>query len=320
MYAALAFAGACTTAPPRLPRRTDTRPSVSRIRNASRNDTRLTLNCSTSTSWRGSRSPSASSPSMICLRSSSAMISAVLRAESRRRTSRPIPCGVIVLAMLTAHDPVSVPSKGYSSKLTKIALIAPQEGVDVAGDGRTPLTDLRVVEISDRIAGDYCGKLLVDAGADVVKVEPVGGSPLRGFTATGAVPAAGTDSPLFSYLNAGKRSVTTVSDELLVGADVVVVTATRDGAARQGIDPARLLEVAPQCVVVSISDFGWTGPWSERAASEFTLQADSGGTGFRGDPDGPPISIGGDLGEYMTGAFAAFGAQAIHRRVRRGGR
>ena len=55
----------------------------------------------------------------------------------------------------------------------------------------TPLCDLRVVEISDRIAGAYCGKLLVDAGADVVKVEPAAGDPLRRFTATGAVPACG---------------------------------------------------------------------------------------------------------------------------------
>ena len=184
---------------------------------------------------------------------------------------------------------------------------------------RTPLTDLRVVEISDRIAGDYCGKLLVDAGADVVKVEPAGGSPMRAFTVTGADPAAGADSPLFSYLNAGKQSVTTLSDDLLTDADVVVVTANRAAALSTGIDPQRLLSVAPRCVVVTVSDFGWTGPWAERAATEFTLQAWSGCTGFRGDPDGPPIAIGGELGEYMAGAFAAFGALAIHRRTRNGG-
>ena len=92
----------------------------------------------------------------------------------------------------------------------------------------TPLGDLRVVEISDRIAGSYCGKLLVDAGADLVKVEPLTGDPLRRFTATGVVPAAGADAPLFSYLNAGKRSVTTLSDDLLAGADIVVVTASRE--------------------------------------------------------------------------------------------
>ena len=183
----------------------------------------------------------------------------------------------------------------------------------------TPLCDLRVVEISDRIAGGYCGKLLVDAGADVVKVEPATGDPLRRFTATGAVADAGADSPLFSYLNAGKRSVTTLSDDLLTGADIVIVTATRSAAHTRGIDPPRLLEYAPRCVVVTISDFGWTGPWSARPASEFTLQAWSGCTGFRGDPAGPPISIGGDLGEYMGGAWAASGALALRHRVRNGG-
>ena len=105
----------------------------------------------------------------------------------------------------------------------------------------TPLCDLRVVEISDRIAGSYCGKLLVDAGADVVKLEPRTGDPLRRFTATGAVPPAGADAPLFSYLNAGKRSVTSLSADLLAGADIVIVTATRSAAAALGVDPERLL-------------------------------------------------------------------------------
>ncbi len=184
---------------------------------------------------------------------------------------------------------------------------------------RTPLSDLRVVEISDRIAGSYCGKLLVDAGADVVKVEPAAGDALRHFTATGAVPPAGTDAPLFSYLNAGKRSVTAISEDLLAGADIVVVTATRIAAAEKGIEPGRLIAERQDCVVVTISDFGWTGPWSERPATEFTLQADAGCTGFRGDPAGPPISIGGQLGEYMGGAWAAYGALALRRRVRNGG-
>ena len=165
----------------------------------------------------------------------------------------------------------------------------------------------------------YCGKLLADAGADVVKVEPAAGDPLRRFTATGAVPPGGQDSPLFGYLNAGKRSVTTVSEDLLAGADVVIVTATRSVAGERGVDPQRLLEVAPQTIVVTISDFGWTGPWSDRPATEFTLQAGSGCTGFRGDPAGPPISIGGELGEYMGGAWAAYGALALRRGVRHGG-
>ena len=184
----------------------------------------------------------------------------------------------------------------------------------------TPLHDVRVVEISDRIAGAYCGKLLTDAGADVITVEPVGGDPLRRFTASGAAPPDGADAPLFMYLNAGKRSVTSISDELLAAADIVIITGTRSAAAERGIDPQRLLERAPRLVIVTISDFGWTGPWAERPASEFTLQADSGLTGFRGDPSGPPISVGGDLGEYQGGVWAAYGALAAHRGVSRGGR
>ena len=190
----------------------------------------------------------------------------------------------------------------------------------VSDSPQTPLHDVRVVEISDRIAGAYCGKLLADAGADVVKVEPEVGDPLRRFTATGAVPPVGEDSPLFGYLNAGKRSVTSISEELLTSADIVIVTATRSAATESGIDPQRLLELAPQIIVVTISDFGWTGPWAERPATEFTLQAASGLTGFRGDPAGPPISIGGDLGEYQGGVWAAYGALAAHRGVGRGGR
>ncbi|MCV7236444.1 CaiB/BaiF CoA-transferase family protein [Mycobacterium branderi] len=181
---------------------------------------------------------------------------------------------------------------------------------------------MRVVEISDRIAGSYCGKLLVDAGADVRKIEPPQGDPLRQFTASGS-PAA-TDSPLFGYLNAGKRGLTCAPNSEryraeLAGADVVVVSANRSRAAELAIDPQALLTRCPQAIVVTISDFGWTGPYTDRAASEFTLQAWAGSTGFRGDPAGPPIAIGGDLGEYMGGAFAAFGALAIRRRVEGGG-
>jgi crotonobetainyl-CoA:carnitine CoA-transferase CaiB-like acyl-CoA transferase len=197
-----------------------------------------------------------------------------------------------------------------------------REDVRLSGDSPTPLVDLRVVEISDRIAGAYCGKLFVDAGAEVVKVEPVTGDPLRRFTATGAVPPEGADAPLFSYLNSGKRSVTAASGSLgnlLARADVVIVAATRAEAIGRGLDPQRLLDMSPRSVVVTVSDFGWTGPWSDRPATEFTLQAWSGLTGFRGDPAGPPISIGGELGEYMGGACAAYGALALRRRVRRGG-
>ena len=72
----------------------------------------------------------------------------------------------------------------------------------------TPLQDLRVVEISDRIAGSYCGKLLRDAGAQVHKIEPPQGDWLRGYSASGSSIGHGRSAPFFSYLNAGKRSLT----------------------------------------------------------------------------------------------------------------
>ncbi|HET7075477.1 MAG TPA: CoA transferase, partial [Mycobacterium sp.] len=189
----------------------------------------------------------------------------------------------------------------------------------------TPLHDLRVIEISDRIAGSYCGKLLVDAGAQVRKVEPPQGDWLRRYTAGCSPVPEGAGSPLFSYLNAGKRSLTSAPGTEryraeLAAADVVVVTAGRSQAAALDIDPQRLLADSPRAIIVTISDFGWTGPYADRAASEFTLQAWAGSPGFRGDPAGPPVATGGDLGEYMGGVFAAFGALAVRRRVEQGGR
>ncbi len=191
----------------------------------------------------------------------------------------------------------------------------------------TPLQELRVVEVSDRIAGSYCGKLLVDAGAQVRKIEPPQGDWFRRYSATGSPVPDRDTSPFFSYLNAGKHSLTITEDAEglaryraeLAAADVVVVTAGRSRAAALGIDPQRLLADSPGAVIVTISDFGWSGPYADRAASEFTLQAWAGSPGFRGDPAGPPIAIGGDLGEYMGGVFAAFGTLAVRRRVEHGG-
>ena len=85
----------------------------------------------------------------------------------------------------------------------------------------TPLEELRVVEISDRLAGSYCGKLLVDAGAQVRKVEPPQGDPLRAYSATCSPVPAGQASPLFCYLNAGKSSLS-VSPESQRGPAIII--------------------------------------------------------------------------------------------------
>jgi crotonobetainyl-CoA:carnitine CoA-transferase CaiB-like acyl-CoA transferase len=151
---------------------------------------------------------------------------------------------------------------------------------------------VRVLDFSTGIAGGYCTKLLADAGADVVKVETADGDDLRRWRA----------GALFEYLNASKRSVTTGHEELLPVADVAVTNSPDDAA--------RWHQQDPSLVAVSISAFGADGPWAGRPATEFTLQAACGSTGSRGWPELPPLAVGGRLGEWVTGTYAAVAALA----------
>jgi crotonobetainyl-CoA:carnitine CoA-transferase CaiB-like acyl-CoA transferase len=176
----------------------------------------------------------------------------------------------------------------------------------------SPLSGIRVLEIGDRIATAYCGKLLRDAGADVVMVEPPAGHRLRRYRPAGVTPAAG-DSPLFSFLAGGKRSIVTatVTPELLESADIVILGATPAEAAAMGLTGDEI--DCSSASVITVSDFGWSGPWTELPATEFTLQAWCGSTGSRGEPERAPIAVGGDLGEFIAGSYAAFFALAAHR-------
>ncbi|MCX2931147.1 CoA transferase [Mycobacterium sp. CVI_P3] len=176
----------------------------------------------------------------------------------------------------------------------------------------SPLSGIRVLEIGDRIATAYCGKLLRDAGADVVMVEPPAGHRLRRYRPTGVTPTGDT-SPFFSFLAGGKRSVTSpaVPSELLDSADIVILGATPAEAAAMGLHTEDIACRATS--VVTVSDFGWTGPWSDVPATEFTLQGWCGSTGSRGEPERPPIAVGGDLGEFIAGSYAAFFALATQR-------
>ncbi len=178
---------------------------------------------------------------------------------------------------------------------------------------------LRVVDLSTEIAGPYCTKLLADAGADVVKVEAREGDPMRSWTASGAK-LGDYDGALFRFLNTSKRSVVGrlgdgPVDKLVGAADLVV-----ESTAGPGVDVGALHHANQGLTVLSISPFGRRGPWSERPATEFTLQAWCGSTGARGVPDGPPLYAGGRLGEWVGGAYAAVAAIAGVTRSRRRGR
>ncbi|MGE2715395.1 CaiB/BaiF CoA transferase family protein [Mycolicibacterium litorale] len=186
-----------------------------------------------------------------------------------------------------------------------------------------PLDGLRVVELSTGIPGAYCTKILADGGAEIVKVEPPEGDPLRRWSASGA--DTGGDGALFAYLAGSKHSVvadvtdTAFVDDLLASADVVVWSRGSSVAEHPDFIPDALHRRHPGLIVTAITPFGLDGPWTDLLATEFTLQAWSGGiVGLgRGAPDRAPVYVGGRIGEYLAGAYAS--AATLACRIRGGG-
>ena len=209
------------------------------------------------------------------------------------------------------------------------------------------LKDFLAAELAEGVAGQYVGKMLADAGADVVKVEPEGGCALRGWSvanvpgmkaeAGGKAGAIGeaktearqeTDGAFFQYLNTGKRS--------LVGAAEGISASSDADAVADDSAVARLLEIAdiviedslpqslldalqqqrPDVVVISLSPYGRLSSEANRPATEFTLQARAGGTGKRGRLENPPVQAGGRIGEWMAGVCGAVGGLAAAQRAK----
>jgi crotonobetainyl-CoA:carnitine CoA-transferase CaiB-like acyl-CoA transferase len=175
--------------------------------------------------------------------------------------------------------------------------------------GDRPFSALRVLDLTTEIAGPYATKLLCDLGADVLKVEEPAGDPLRRRTAARTALAEGVDSALFQFLHAGKRGAVVdfcTTDErarlreLAGEADVVFANSRAE----------ELRAANPRLCVVSITPWGTAGPYADRPATEFTLQAATGLIARRGTPDRGPVGAGGRLGEYAAGAFAAVAALA----------
>jgi crotonobetainyl-CoA:carnitine CoA-transferase CaiB-like acyl-CoA transferase len=187
---------------------------------------------------------------------------------------------------------------------------------------RVPYADLRIVEISTGIAAAYCGKLFTDGGAEVVKVEPLDGDPMRRWSASGTKLASNESGALFRYLHAGKHSVVAESHpattELFTVADLVIT----DGSA--GWSASAVSGALPQDspnVVVSVTPFGLDGPYVDDGveANEFILQALCGSIGSRGWADETPLQAGGRIGEWVAGVYSAVAAAAALRRSQRTG-
>ena len=225
-----------------------------------------------------------------------------IRSGSTAAHTRPTPPPTVLASVRAPGGRVLTPKRSRSRE-------TPGEHASNSRGALVVLDGVRVVDLSTEIAGPYCTKLLADAGADVVKVEPAGtGDPLRL-----AVAAQGA---LFEFLNTSKRSVAGTGDDaavrdLCAAADVVV----ESGA------PARLatrLHVAQPALVTRRRSrrSARTGPWADWAATEFTLQAWCGSTASRGVPETPPLAAGGRIGEWMAGTYAAVAALAATARRR----
>ncbi len=176
----------------------------------------------------------------------------------------------------------------------------------------TPLHDVRVLEVGQLIAGPYCGQILADFGADVIKVEqPGSGDPMRQW---GCVREGRSLS--WSVIARGKRCVTAdLHDpdgrdlflDLVREADVVVENFRPGTMERFGLGYTDLSAVNPGIVMVRVSGFGQDGPYASRAGYGSIGEAMGGLRYLVGDPDRPPSRFGVSLGDELAGLHAALG-------------
>jgi crotonobetainyl-CoA:carnitine CoA-transferase CaiB-like acyl-CoA transferase len=192
-------------------------------------------------------------------------------------------------------------------------------------DPHPPLSGVRVLEAARVLAGPFCGQLLADLGADVVKLErPGSGDETRGW----GPPFLGDLSAYFLSCNRSKRSVTldvqhpdgaALLDQLLARSDVLLENFRSDSADKLGLTPDRLLARHPRLVVCSISGFGRTGPRKDAPGYDFAVQALSGLMGITGPADGPPYKVGVAIADVLTGLYAATAVLAGLRARERSG-
>jgi formyl-CoA transferase len=190
-------------------------------------------------------------------------------------------------------------------------------------DGRSALRDLRVLDVTQVMAGPFCAMQLSDMGADVIKVEPPEGDPTRHMGAR-----TGTDSTGFAALNRGKRGIV-LDLKSAAGHDAFVRLARRTdilienfrpGVMRAlGLDYPTLSAHHPGLIYASISGYGQTGPDAPRGGFDLVAQGVSGLMSVTGEPGGPPVKTGVPLTDLGAGLFAlAAILAALHHRDRAG--
>jgi formyl-CoA transferase len=166
------------------------------------------------------------------------------------------------------------------------------------------LAGLRILELTQVMAGPFCGQVLADMGADVVKVEPPEGDSTRESLGTAA----------FLAVNRNKRSLAldlktaehqAVLHRLVAETDVLLENYRPGVAARLGADWETLCELNPRLIYASVSGFGQTGPYAQRPGYDLIAQGLSGVMSVTGEPGGEPVKCGVPISDLSAGLFCA---------------
>jgi crotonobetainyl-CoA:carnitine CoA-transferase CaiB-like acyl-CoA transferase len=179
------------------------------------------------------------------------------------------------------------------------------------------LDDVRVVELSEALAGPYCAMLLGDFGADVIKIERPGvGDQSRGW----GPPFVGSESAYFLGANRNKRSVSLNYDhprgaealrKLIAAADIFICNQpSLASLQKRGIDPKSLCEKHPSLIYCSITGYGFTGPKAGRPGYDILAQAEAGVMSFTGEPDAGPMRYPIAIADMTCGMYSAMGILA----------
>jgi formyl-CoA transferase len=195
----------------------------------------------------------------------------------------------------------------------------------VDGNGESALTGLRVIEMGQLIAGPFCGQLLADFGAEVIKIEAPGvGDPMRDW---GREKAHG-QSLWWPVIARGKKSVEidartpegqSVIRDLAKTADIVVENFRPGTMERWGLGYDDLAAINPRLVMIRVSGYGQTGPYATKAGFGAIGEAMGGLRYVVGDPSNPPSRTGISIGDTLAATFACLGGMmALHARERTG--
>ncbi len=195
---------------------------------------------------------------------------------------------------------------------------------DLADPSGGPLSGYRVIELGSTVAGPFCGRLLADFGAEVIKVEPAGGDPVRTmgkrFHGKSLYAASIFRNKSLICVDLRQAEGQRLVADLAAKSDVVVENFRPGGLEKWGLGYEALSARNPGLVMVRISGFGQDGPYRERAGYGVIGEAVSGLRHLTGDPDRPPARVAVSLTDYITGLYGAFGATLALLARQAGGR